>query len=370
MNKTIEGPSLVPLERVASPTLETTDKATRRMITQIKNALGSRISLQPTGRNFDYRTRRFVGLQAGDNQSEVLLSASLGQPNYTLPNEGPLLLISGMCLFGASGLSAQTQDGQVVSITDPLSMPTFDNGKLQKVQAQLTLHVSEVETILRISSAIKTVLAGQVPSHSQTTELLFHLPTLEYKLNILSLVERGLLSADQFIVASKLIEQRSQALLAILGKRLPIEIKVESPLLKLSPLLEKDGVTTSLSSCLAILREDSTMNPLLQISQPRTFDELSKLSYAANYIKAAQRAQLSEGGCLAIDIAEEAPILDNAVRLLAELGLPLSMAALYVAPQTVTLNGRHGKQALFMHQPNGETPLQELRLVVSNGKTR
>jgi hypothetical protein len=276
-----------------------------------------------------------------------------------------------MCLFGASGLMGKTEMGSLVSLTDPYEIKAGFDSPVTEVLVNENLHASETETILRITETLKLLAKIQTESN-QTAQIrcAFHMPTVEYKLYMVDLCQRGLLSEAQVVQLATLIDQRAQGLEKLLIKRTPFKTEFGSPIQELDNLLATKGVGVSLADCVQVLSRDPLMAELIRIKQPRTLIELNELSYAAGYFRVSEKARQTNQGCLAVDISEEMPIFDNAKSLAQQGNLPLQMAALYVQPFTVTQNGRYGKPGLFMHLSQAGSNLDEQRIVLNNSRER
>jgi len=361
------GPPLVPIERVAEQKRDTSDKATRKMITQLSNALLGRLDLTITDESLDIKSMRFVRMQT-ENQ---LVNVAIKRINGTeLIADRSIQMISGLCLFGASGLSGETTDGRVISLTDPYELSQLNNIKVETVIEDRNLHISEAGTILRLSKAFKLIDEANKQS-GQLGELksLFHFPTVEYKLYMLDLLAKRVINEDQAIEIFEKIDDRSLALSRMLVNRLPADLQIEigSPLGFLDDKISSLSVT-SIAEVVDLASLDSEIAQMIRIRPINSFSDLSFLSYAAGYIKAVSASKETGDNVLAVEIAEERPILKNANDIGQQMGVELNMAALYVAPDTVTLTGRHGKQALFMHQSNGVDSLSQLKQIVANAR--
>lgn len=356
-----EGPPLVPLERVAMPTVESTDKATRKMISQINATLTPRFPVQTTGEAVEYRTLRFANLVDGSGQPQLKAALRVTSADYAFSPGQPVKTVSGMCLFGASGLTGITQTGRRLSLTDPKEL---DEGLAEPVKEIVEipfLHPSETETILQVTKALR-LLAGD------GVDCFFHLPTPEYKLYLLEPFQQGKLTADQLEILFAKIDRRSQALTKLVLKRLPAKTIVGSPLDPLEDLLAAKKGTASLNQCLDSASQDPLLGAIIQAVKPARFLDLCNLSYVAGYLKQAEIAVSQSAGCLAVDMAQEVGIFEHAKTTASKLGINLRMAAMFLAPAIVTQTGRHGKDSLFMHQPDGLSPLTEQKIVFRAAK--
>ena len=185
-----EGPPLVPLERVAMPTIESTDKATRKMITQINTTLTPRFPLQTTGEAVEFHTLRYAKLVDSADRPQLTAALRVTSPDYVLLPGQPVKTVSGMCLFGASGLIGIGQSGRQFSLADPVELKAGLPEPIREIVEIPFLHPSETETILQVTRALR-LLAGE------GVDCFFHLPTPEYKLYLLEPFQQGKLTADQ-----------------------------------------------------------------------------------------------------------------------------------------------------------------------------
>jgi len=356
-----EGPPLVPLERVAMPTIESTDKATRKMITQINTTLTPRFPLQTTGEAVEYHTLRFAGLVNSAGQPQLKAALRVTSSDYVLSPGQPVKTVSGMCLFGASGLSGIGQNGRQLSLTDPIELKAGLAEPIKEVIEIPFLHPSETETILQVTKALR-LLAGE------GVECFFHLPIPEYKLYLLEPFQQGKITADQLEILFAKIDRRAQDLTKLVVKRLPVKTVVGSPLEPLGNLLANKKGAVTLNQCLDSASQDPLLEALIQADRPARFLDLCNLSYVAGYLKQAMLAANQSAGCLAVDMAQEVGIFEHTKSAAEKLGINLRMAAMFLAPAIVTLTGRYGKDSLFMHQPDGLSPLTEQKIIFRAAK--
>jgi len=371
LNESREGPSLVPIERVAMPTNEATDKATRKMITQVKKTVSPRFPMTIGEQALSYKDVRF--LELSDQQSPGRIRASLQCPNkeYVLQPHQSVDLLTGMCLFGATDLNGVLATGGDISLTDPLELKQAGRLQIQALQETSMIHPSEVSSILRISQALQLLQNSQTGEEKGKLSCHFHMPVVEYKLYMLDLIQKGMLPPQLFQEAVAKIEARAGHLAKILQKRLPAGIDVQplSPLQAVGRLIEERQERTTFAECLFRLQQDPLLRKLIAAKKPQSFSELPNLSYIAGYLQQAQTSAQLGRGCLAVEIAEEQAILKNAVTSAEEVGVSCDMAGLYILSDVMSLTGRHGKEALFMHQPEeGVSRIQELKFVVQQSK--
>lgn len=367
----ISHPDLVPLKKVAEPTNESTDTTTRDMVTRFKQVLLPRFPLQTSPEGLMYKGRAHVQLLHPTTGEHLMTATMSADPRgYQLVPNQPVQLITGMCLFGATGLQGRTTTGEMVSLTDPISL-----GDDQKPPFQLVdivelpmLHPSEVDTTLRIVKAMSSLLEAQeVSGQTGQLQLNFHLPAAEYHLYMLDLLNKGAISEEQFQHLCDRITRRSQDLAKIVGKRLPALTTIGSPL---------DGVVEairanpqiSLDELIAMAEQDPIFAAALAVKKPADLFALAELSYKVGYLQVADLAQRQQAGCLAVDILEETKILDQAKEICKAQKRKVNMAALYITPTSVSLHGRHGRDAIFMHEDADPhtSPLAVLRAIVTN----
>ncbi|MBU2052260.1 MAG: hypothetical protein Q8P47_02905 [Candidatus Beckwithbacteria bacterium] len=343
------------------PTIESTDKATRKMITQINKTLTPRFPLQTTGNAVDYDTMRFATLANLKNEPQLNVGLRVTSKDYALLPGQPVKTVSGMCLFGASGLSGIGSSGQGFSLTDPIALRNGLPEKIVRIEETPFLHSSETQTILQVTRALQ-LLAGE------GVECFFHLPTVEYKLYQLEPFQQGKLTADQLDTLFAKIDRRSADLSKLVSKRIPVKTEIGSPLGPLENLLQTKKGRTSLDDCLDCASKDLLLAAQIRSEKPNSFLALCDLSYVAGYLKQAMAATSQGGGCLAVDMSQEKKIFDYTKEAAKNLGINLTMAVMLLAPATVTLNGLHGKDSLFMHQPDGLSPLTEQKIVFRAAK--
>jgi len=364
---------LIPIERVAMPRNEASDKATRRMITQMQTTLGERFSLEMGSDALEYGGLRF--LELGSPGTDVSLRAAIRTENkqYRLLPGQDVEIISGMCLFGASGLSGRFSDGTSVSLTNPYELRELQSTQFADVEENMLLHISEASSILRITQALN-LLADAQRENGKTGRLTcnFHLPVPEYELYMLDLVQKGAMSSEQFDRTVQRVQNRAGNLARIVEKRTPQDMGVRffSPFDGLLPLLEQKGSRTTLEDCKQVLRQDPVLRDLLECNPPKGIGNLPNYSFVAGYLQTVLETQAQGKGCLAVEIAEEQPILQKSQEKAVNLGIRCDMAAMYLLPNVLTTRGMNGKELedLFMHRPNGVPPLEELKFVVKNSK--
>lgn len=363
------GLGLIPIERVAVPQLEITDKATRKMITQMQTTLLPRFQIEFDGSALEYNSMRFATLKNGKQDAPALRAAlRVTDKELQLSANAPLEIISGMCLFGASGLTGITASGKRMSLTDPYELRAMGAEKIVDIQELPTLHPSEAEAVARITRALN--MLQQSDTGTGEMRVTFHLPIPEYKIYMLSLLQKGVINQEQLQELNAKIDRRANALMQLVQKRVDLPMSVGSPLDVLNPLLLKTDTPATAANCAAVLQRQPLLSTALALQSPVDFFDITNLSYSAAYLSVAKQAQTQGGNCLAVEIAEEGPIFDYAKKLGGQIGMPLSMAALYIPPSTVSLSGRGGKDALFMHEPNGASPLSQLRAIVKNNQER
>ncbi len=356
-----EGPPLVPLERVAMPTVESTDKATRKMISQINTTLTSRFALQTTGEAVEYHTMRFAKLVDSNGRPQLTAALRVTSPDYALLPGQPVKTISGMCLFGASGLTGITRSGRRLSFTDPIELKAGLAEPIQEIVEVPSLHPTETETILQVTKALQLLADKRV-------DCFFHLPTTEYKLYLLEPFQQGLLTNNQLETLFGKIDRRARDLAKLVLKRIPIKTVIGSPLEPLESLLANKKGAATLNQCLASASQNPLLEALIGANRPASFLDLCNLSYTAGYIGLAELAASQSAGCLAVDIAQEVGIFEHAKPAAAKIGINLRMAAMFLAPTVITRTGLHGKDSLFMHQPDGLSPLAEQKLIFRAAK--
>lgn len=357
--------SIVPIERVARVESANTDKATRKMIAQLEKQLGI-ASLALAGGNslIDNGDLRFVETQLETQEGNLKL-ALRATDGYAIDKNKGTRVISGLSMFGASGLQIETDTGELLSLTDPVALKEIQPGtKAVRVVVDPMLHIAEASSVLRLTKALQMV---QNQAGLSIDEIAFHIAVPEYKLNMVTLMQMGVLSEQQVEEICELLEQRAQGLLQLVKNRIPsdVPITLKSPLRSLEKVLSPE---LSLDEAKAVLCRNEVLAQLLAAKSPENLGEIPNLSYAAAYFQEAQQAREQNQNMLAVEIAEEKPIFTNALRLSAASGLSLEMAVLLVMPQTATVTGRRGSTALYMHQPNGESPLQSLKTVVAHSK--
>lgn len=363
------GSGLIPIERVAVPQLETTDKATRKMIAQMQTTLLPRFQIEFDGSALEYNSMRFATLKNGKQDTPALRAAlRVTEKNLQLSADAPLEIISGMCLFGASGLTGITKSGKRMSLTNPYELRAAGTEAIVQIQELPTLHPSEAEAVARITKAL--TLLQQSDTGTGEVRVTFHLPIPEYKIYMLSLLRKGVINQNQLQELNAKIDRRANALMSLVQKRVDLPMSVGSPLDVLNPLLSQTDTPATVANCVAVLQRQPLLSTALALQSPVDFFDLTNLSYSAAYLSVAKQAQAQGGNCLAVEIAEEVPIFEYAKKLAGQMGAPLSMAALYIPSSTVSLSGKDGKEALFMHEPNGSSPLSQLRTIVKNNQER
>ncbi len=357
--------SIVPIERVARVESANTDKSTRKMITKLEKQLGiASLALASGNSMIDSRELRFVETQL-ETQEGSLNLALMSTEKYSIDLNKGTRVISGLSMFGASGLLIETETGELISLTDPESFKNIQPGtKAVQVVADPMLHIAEASGVLRLTKALNML---QDQAGLSIDEIVFHIAVPEYKLNMVTLLQMGVLSEQQVEDICELLEQRCQGLLQLVKNRLPDDfpITLKSPLRSLEKVLSPE---LTLDEAKAVLSKNEIFARLLELQQPVGLGALPVLSYQAAYFQEAQRAREQNQNMLAVEIAEEKPIFTNAKELSEKEGISLEMAVLLVWPKTATLTGLRGSTALYMHQPNGESPLQSLKTVVAHSK--
>jgi chorismate mutase len=343
------------------PTVESTDKATRKMISQINLTLAPRFPVKTTGEAIDYKSMRFATLTDLSGRPQFKAGLRVISKDYQFSPGQPIKVVSGMCLFGASGLLGITQNGEKFSLTDPLDLKDGLADKVIETIETPQLHPSEMETILQVTKALN--LLGDTG-----VECFFHLPTTEYKLYLLEPFQQGKLSANQLEALFAKIDRRAQDLSRLVAKRLKIRTTFGTPLDPVEKALSGDKRRLTLDQCLQAARANPLLSNLIDIAQPSRFLNLCNLSYAAGYIGQALAAKRESAGCLAVDMAQEIAIFENTEKITRKLGVDLSLAAMFLAPIMLTRTGLHGKDSLFMHQPDGLSPLEEQKLIFRAAK--
>lgn len=363
-----QGIPLVPIERVAEPKRETSDKATRKMITRLSNSLLPRFPLHIGDEAVEFAGGVRHVLTSSPNNGIKNRLAMRMTPEYELQPHDHVEIISGMCLFGVSGLQANTESGEVISLVNPRKLDSITE-PLVDIHMSPILHVSEQETIYRVT---KTMQALHDASSTQMADpdmnVQFHLPVPEYHLYMADLHEKGLMNDELYQKVSLMILQRGKALGQLLTRRIPDDVpcQIMSPLEDFLPLLcqlpEYDGVTAE--ELAQHIAENNEYFAVLNSVQPATsFKEICDMSYTIGYLQTAVAAEQANGKALAVDIAEEAKIFEYAQKTSQQLGLPLNMGALTIAPQTVRATGKNNDMATFLHDMGGGDSIRQLMAV-------
>lgn len=372
LNESREGPSLVPTEKVAMPKNEAEDKATRKMIAQVQKTLSPRFPLEIGSLALEFQDSRYVPLRQLGKEKGIRAGLRVSQKEYQLKPNQDVEIVSGMCFFGASGLRGRDAHGTEISLVDPVALRQEVDFQVEEILESETLHISEASSILRTTGAIDLLTNSQIQAGQRgKIRCNFHLPVPEYKLYMLRLFQLKRINTEQFEDLTLRIDRRAASLAQMISSRIPssVELSFFSPLQELEPLLQRKKHLTTLEDCLPSLRANPVTRSLLEQLNPQSCEELPHISYVAGYLQKAQEAEQKARGCLAVEVAEESPILSNASRLAKQQGSQLNMAALFVLTDVITERGRHGKKALFMHDPeDGASPLQELKFVVKNSK--
>ncbi|HZZ98661.1 MAG TPA: hypothetical protein VFG51_01885 [Candidatus Saccharimonadia bacterium] len=353
------GQPFVPIEKVAIPRHESTDKATRKMIAQMTRTLLPRFPLQPTGDAIEYKSMRFLKMRNPCvANAEMLGAVRVTEPEFALQPGVPVEIISGMCKFGATGLTGKLPDGTRPSLVDPYE-PSFGGQALTEIKETWFLHPSELENLVRLTNTFDTLTAGGAAENGGAI-LRFHIPEPEYKLYMLGRVKRGEMSRKQFVETVAKIERRAQKLGEMVKKRVNFSVTVHSPLSPLNDLIARKDAMTTFQDCIDTLSRDAFWHLALQVVRPPGFQELNNMSYCMGYLLTARNAALRGAQPLAIDTSEEQPIFDHAIEMANRMGKSFKMATLYVPPIALTKTGLHGKEDIFMHESNGMPLVQEL----------
>lgn len=337
-------------------------RSLRKMAQHIQQKIGARFPIQTTGKAIGYIGREFVEISNNINSCLVSLS-SVGE-SAIRPGQS-VQLISGTCLFGATGLKGLDQNKFESNLADPLAHdPVTPIAELSQMP---TMHPSEAESALRLTQAI-AILTGTAAPAEVKDRLNFHLPIPEYLLYLLDLKDKEVLTPELAMAGAELVMARARTVVGLFVKRLPptLEVNITSPLNSIiKPLLEArfelklENLTKFLSD------QDGLWNQLLQTFPPASFDELNYLSYDCLYHQVQAQAQTAGQGCLAVEESKEGKILTEVKKQSQVLNTTLQMNVLYLAPKLVTTNGFHGKNELFMHDTAKDSLLRQLKTVVN-----
>jgi hypothetical protein len=224
--------------------------------------------------------------------------------NHTLLMQSEF--VSGICLFGASGIEGFTEDGTVYKMTETVELSTIRK-KIIKLKEKELLHPYEIDLILRLSNFLSFVSA-RAP-----LDLHMHIPVLEYKLYGLLLYQKKLMDKNLLLQWYDIVDRRSERIRQLLQSTLPkkIILKQISPLGPIkkyltygnssSPILLIDKLAQKLSA-------DISWKFLLKSNGiPKDYIELVRLSYQAAYLQVAMKAPL----LVAIEDPPEVKIWDK-----------------------------------------------------------
>lgn len=245
-------------------------------------------------------------------------------------------MVSGMCLFGVSSVTATTQSGKKIHITDATKAYESDD-PIVDIHVSDKLHPSELESILRLTSFMESV----GPQSKRT--VYFHIPRVEYKLFGLDAYLNGLMSKSVLSKWCLEVDKRAAAVEKMVAKRLPIDAKATfvQPLKKVENLIQHPKSTNAKAVMQEIentlLAENIVWKYLAHSSEP-VFSpiSLSHESYEAAYLQVAQKGNLT----VAVDNPNEVRIYGNlrslfktsAQKWFALGGKELNLIALYPHP--------------------------------------
>jgi len=362
------GVPLVPIERVAEPKRETSDKATRDMISLLRTDLVPRFPLLVGDQAIEFGK----GLMHVDTVSPTLGKknrlALRTTPEYELNPRDHVEIISGMCLFGVSGLQGITESGEAISLVNPRESKKIKE-PLVDVQMSPMLHVSEQDTLYRVIKTTEALHdASTTHSSDPNMSIRFHVPIPEYHLYMADLHRRDLMSDELYYKTSLMILKRGHALGQLLKKRIPANIPMEimSPLQDFLPLLTQlpqHGRVTAKEFARHVASNNEYFDAVDVANKNTSYGSIGQLSYTLGYLLTALSAKESGSKPLAVDIAEEKPILEAAVEAADKMGVPLHMGALTIAPQIVQPTGEHNNMATFLHDMGGSSSLRQLLAV-------
>lgn len=352
--------NIIPIEQQIEMLPLDSAKSFLKMARRIDYKLGGRFDLKTTGQVLSHNGRNYI--EVGSKSGTTLMSlSSVG--DSTLSPDKPVRMISGTCLFGATGLKGMDRMGEVYYLADPLAKVLKE--RIVSIEEMKEVHPSEVESTLRLAQAFAVL---DESSKVRGKDVLhFHLPVPEYLLYLLQYFNDGGLSEELVDKGVDLVVARGEKVKQLFTNRLPANLKVEvhSSLDSVLPDLLARGAGLGLSEITSLLaRRDSLWAKLLAHTRPGDFRVLNDLSYTHMYHKAHQQAQLEGVGCMAVDESKEGPIFTEVKSQAKAMNKPMKMNALYIAPKTISIDALHGKTELFMHRTESEPLLMQLKQIV------
>jgi len=275
-------------------------------------------------------------------------------------------VISGICLFGVSAVTAEADDGTMVYLAN--SNGSFKNisTKFTKLHVNRSVHPYEMETVLRLTSFLEAAM-----SHKDL-RITFHIPRLEYWLYALPLYEQGLIDKDLLQQWFSEVDQRARKMQNFLTKVAPNNATVAfvSPLSTIEGILSK-GITRGEKNftqrLLDQLATDSYWQELFETSdsiakkQQETrgkglqfkslaeysTNDINYLSYVTAYAQTLDKSD--DGLLLAVENPEEVRILEQGTQLIRSKDDQKAILALYVHPNFFVSEGNAiaGRHELF-----------------------
>ena len=243
-------------------------------------------------------------------------------------------MISGICLFGASGIEGHDEDGKIYKLTDTAELPTITK-KIRKIEVKDMLHPYEFELTLRLTNFLSFFTANA------SLILNMHIPTLEYYCYGVSLYQKGLFDKKLLSQWFDLVDRRSKRIKQFLQNILPnqITLKQIAPLDPVKEYLHKNIMSPKHITKMLSETDISWKFLLNSHGELKDLIELSRLSYQAAYLQVAARSPL----LISVEDPPEVKIWDKLKKTLKNNnkewfltgGKSISCIGLYIHPNTI-----------------------------------
>lgn len=266
-------------------------------------------------------------------------------------------IVSGLCLFSASTVTARDSSGNTHYINYPAAVANIHE-EMTAITIDPTLQPYEADAIIRLTQFMKSV------DTDKAVTLALSIPRVEYYCYLLDFYEKGLVSKSILLNYFDEVDKRAQGLEALIMKRVPnafsqIHFNALDVVADTIRQGVADGNVELFSRVLEILQRDSIFKQAIKRVKPQTFSQLGRLAYPVTYL---QLAQDRDATVVAIENPEEVGILHETIKLLPGIVKKAQIVALYVHPrvllrhETESVNGR---RYLYFSKRRGYHALKE-----------
>lgn len=270
-------------------------------------------------------------------------------------------IISGPCLFSGSSIKAIGASGNVYYLGYP-PVASAINEEIIAINTNLAIQPYEAEAVIRLTQTIGMI------NPEKNTVVYLNVPRMEYYFYGLELFRKGLLSQEVLKKWFTAVNERAERIEYLLARRLQIyqqkdRIKKVSPLEEIEDVVRlgvADNSDELFETIVQKLQSNKLWRQLLKRGKPKTFIDLSNLSYVAAELTLAQDR---ESTVVAIENPEEFAILRETIKYLPGILKGANILGIFPHPQLVLKSDSQSiaeGRYMYFYNGGGLGPLKEI----------